>query len=164
MTSKSYVLPETPITFLASGGDVTFTQTSVASGAGRQSAQHDFGAAARAFAYKWRAWVKFATTPVVGETVDFYLKTSDGTHSDNDDGTTDAAVSSEDKLSNLRYIKSIIVDEASSTPEFSASGEMVIYDRYAQVVMWNASEDDLSSTAADHGFSLTPIPVQGQDS
>ena len=164
MTSKSYVSPETAITFRASGGDVALTLTSLGSSAGRQSAEHDLGASARADRYEWRAWVKFATTPVVGELVKLFLKTSDGTHDDNDDGATDAAVSAEDKLRNLRYIGAIEVDEASTTPEFSASG--VIHDltsRYIQIVFWDETADGLSATAGDHGFDLTPIPPQGQD-
>ena len=161
-TSKAYYLPETKHEFLASGGDVTFTLTSLAASAGRQSAQLDLGASAQPFMFRWRAWVKFATTPVVGESIDIYIKTSDGTHLDNDDGTGDAAVSAEDKLKNLRYVGSIIVDEASSTPEFSASGTVAIYERYVQLVIWNATADALSATAADNGAYLEEIPLQGQ--
>ena len=163
MTAKAYLLPETPITFQASGGTVTFTPTSLATLSGRQSAQHNFGTLARATHYNWRAYMKFATTPVVGETIDIYLKTSDGTHIDNDDGTTDAAVSAADKLKNLKYIGSIVVDEASATPEFSASGVCFIPWQYLQVVFWNATVDSLSSTAADHGFILEPWSMQAQD-
>ena len=161
-TSKAYYLPETKHTFLASAGDVVFTQTSLASGAGRQSAQLDLGAGAQPPLFRWRAWVQFATAPVVGETVDFYLKTSDGTHLDNDDGVGDIAVSAEDKLLNLRYIGSITVDEASATPEFSSSGVISVYDRYAHIVCWNSTADALSATATEHGFSLEEIPLQGQ--
>lgn len=166
MTSKLYVLDESSadVEFLASGGAVAFTLTSLGATAGRQSAQHDFGTSARPLIFEWRAWVKFATTPVVGEEIRFYLKTSDGTHLDNDDGTGDAAVSSEDKLKNLHFLGSIIVDEASSTPEFSASGITAIYSRYIHIVAWNATADALSSTAVDHGFKLHPVTPQGQDS
>jgi len=163
MTSKVYVLPETAIEFAASGGDVTFTPTSLAASAGRQSAQHDFGASARAFLFDWRAYCKFTTTPVVGEHIDIYLKTSDGTHIDNDDGTTDAAVSNVDKLSNLTRIGRIIVDEASTTPEFVASGVVSIMARHVQVVFWNDTADALSATAADNGFVLNPVTPQAQD-
>lgn len=163
MTSKAYQLAETALTFKASGGDVTFTPTSLAAGAGRQSAQKDFGTSARSYMYNWRAYVKFATTPVVGETIDIYIKTSDGTYPDNDDGTTDAAVSAKDKLKNLTFIGSIVVDEASTTPQFVASGRVQLSHRYMQVVFWNATVDALSSTAADNGFILEPTVVQGQD-
>jgi len=163
VTSKAYLLPETAITFKDTGGTVVFTPTSLATVSGRQSAQHDFGATARAFVFNWRAYIKFATTPVVGKTINIYLKTSDGTHIDNDDGTGDAAVSAANKLKNLHYIGSITVDEASATPEFSTSGVISIYSRYVQVIFWNATVDSLSSTAADNGFILEPATVQGQD-
>lgn len=147
----------TSVSFKASGGDVAMTLTSLAASAGRQSAQWDRGASDLDYLYEWRAYIKFATTPVVGETYDLYLKTSDGTHLDNDDGTGDIAVSSSDKLKNLQQIGSITVDEASSTPEFSASGRVSIGARYVHLVAWNATADALSSTATDHGIILTPI-------
>jgi len=161
-TSKAYYLPETKSTFLASAGTVVHTLTSLGTLAGRQSAQLDFGSGAVAFMFRWRAWVKFATAPVVGEVIDYYIKTSDGTHLDNDDGTGDAAVSDIDKLKNLRYIGSITVDEASNTPEFSASGTVAIFEQIVQIVAWNATADALSSTASDMGFYLEEIPMQGQ--
>lgn len=163
MTSKAYQLPETALQWLSSTGDAVITLTSLAAGAGRQGALRDFGATAHARDYAWRAWVLFATAPVVGETIDIYWKSSDGTHPDNDDGTGDAAVSAEDKLKNLTYIGSIVVDEASATPEFAGSGNVEIMHRHGSPVFWNASADALSATALDHGFKLTPMPIQGQD-
>lgn len=165
MPNKVYIIPETAITWLASAGTETLTLTSVAASAGRQGALHDFGTSARAGGFIWRAWVKFATTPVVGETVRIYWKSSDGTHPDNDDGTGDAAVSAEDKLRNLKLLGVIVVDEASTTPEFAASGylpEEWSAHRYGAPVFWNATADALSSTAGDHGFSLTPVPAEIQ--
>lgn len=162
MTSKSYILPETKHTFRNTGGSAALTLTSLGAGAGRQSAQLDLGTAAQPFMFRWRFFMKFATAPVVDETIRLYLKTSDGTHLDNDDGTGDIAVSAEDKLKNLRYIGKLTVDEASSTPEFSCSGQIAIFDRYVHIVVWNATADAFSATAADHGFDLEEIPFQGQ--
>lgn len=162
MPNKIYQHDETAITWLASGGTAVLTLTSVGAGAGRQGALRDFGTSARARLFAWRAWVKFATTPVVGETIQIYLKTSDGTHPDNDDGTGDDAVSSVNKLRNLIHLGNIIVDEASTTPEFVASGIVEIGARHAAPVVWNATAGALSSTAGDHGFSLTPIPMEVQ--
>ena len=162
MANKIYQHDETAITWLASAGTNVLTLTSVAAGAGRQGAHDDFGTAARSKVYAWRAWVKFATTPVVGEVVYIYWKSSDGTHHDNDDGTGDIAVSAEDKLLNLKLIGRIIVDEASTTPEFVGSGEIMVPHRYGAPVFWNATADALSGTAGDHGFSLTPIPPEVQ--
>lgn len=163
MPNLIYMQPAAQITWLASGGDNVLTLTSLGAGAGRQGALDDFGATtARSRLYEWRAFVKFATAPVVGEYVAIYGKTGDGTHRDNDDGTGDSAVSAEDKLRNLVRLGSIIVDEASTTPEFSASGLILINSREFAPVFWNATADALSSTAADHGFSLTPVPDEVQ--
>jgi hypothetical protein len=163
MVSKVYQHDETAITWKASGGSELLTLTSVAASAGRQGALHDFTTAARAREYAWRAYVKMATAPVVGEVIYIYWKTSDGTSPDNDDGTGDIAVSAEDKLKNLHGpIGAIIIDEASTTPVFVASGEIDVAHRYGSPVFWNATADALSATAADHGFVLTPIPLEGQ--
>ena len=161
-TSKAYLLPETAIDWLSSTGDELITLTSLAAGAGRQGALHDFGTAARAPEFAWRAWVKFAATPVVGEEVMIYWKTSDGTSPDNDDGTGDIALSAEDKLKNLMYLGSIIVDEASTTPLFVSSGDVYLPQRWGGPVFFNDTADALSATALDHGFSLAPVPIQGQ--
>ena len=162
-TSKAYLLPETAITWLNAGGSELLTLTSIAAGAGRQGALHDFGTAARSPEFAWRGWVKFATTPIVGERVKVYWKTSDGTSPDNDDGTGDIALSSEDKLKNLMFLGSIIVDQASTAPLFVSSGDIYLPHRYGSPVFFNDTADALSSTATDHGFSLTPVPIQGQD-
>jgi len=162
MPSKAYINPETPVTWLSSAGTELITLTSLAAAAGRQGALHDFGTIPRANRYKWRAWVKMSTTPVVGEVIKLFIKTSDGTHPDNDDGTGNIAVSAENKLKNLTPIGFIKIDEAAIGVEFSASGNVLIDDRYAGPVFWNSTADALSTTAADHGFSLTPIPYESQ--
>jgi hypothetical protein len=164
-TSKAYLAaPETAITFDAAGTTVVFTQTSLATQTGRQSAQHDFGDAARAYKYRWRAKVQFATAPVVGEAVDFYYKSAltASTVLDNDDGTGDADLSAEDKLKNLHYIGSIIVDEAVQDIEMVASGVIDIYERFIHIVCWNDTADALTATSTEHSFILTPISIQGQ--
>ena len=163
MTSKAYQIAETAITWKNTGGSELLTLTGVAAAAGHQGALHDFGTVAYAREYAWCAYVKFATAPVVGETIDIYWKSSDGTHPDNDDGTGDIAVSSVNKLKNLKLLDSIVVDEASVTPEFVASGFMNVTHRHGSPVFWNRTADALSSTATDHGFILTPMPIQGQD-
>lgn len=162
MPTKIYQHDETAITWLASGGSALFTPTSLAANAGRQGAHYDLGAAARSYLFAWRAWVKFSTTPIVGEIVRVYLKTSDGTNHDNDDGTGDIAVSSINKLNNLLHLGNIMVDEAATGIQMVASGEVYIGRRYIAPVFWNATADVLSATAADMGFSLTPIPQESQ--
>ena len=162
MPNKVYQHDETAITWLDTGGTELFTGTSVSSGAGRQGALHDFGTSARAERYAWRAYCQFATTPVVGEVVQIYWKSSDGTHPDNDDGTGDIAVSAQDKLRNLEFLGNIVVDEAATGVKMVASGEINVPHRHGAPVFWNATADALSSTASHHGFVLTPIPMELQ--
>ncbi len=158
MANKVYQIAETDITWLASGGTNALTLTSLSAGAGRQGARHDFGTSARPIRFAWRAWIKANATPTVGQVIEVYIKTSDGTHSDNSDGTSDSAVSSGDKRHNLQRLGIIVIDQASTTPEFVASGMVELPHRYVQPVLWNAmSAIALSATASDHGFKLTPI-------
>jgi hypothetical protein len=161
MANKVYQHDETAITWLASGGTHAFTPTSLGSGAGRQGAYRDFGTSARSRLFAWRAWIKPGGTRVVGEIVRVYLATGDGTIYDNDDGTGDIAVSSVDKLRNLQQIGSIVIDENAAVT-MAASGVVEIGARHAAPVFWNGTNNTLSSTAADFGFSLVPIPDEIQ--
>lgn len=161
-TSKAYILPETILVWKSSGGDELLTLTSVADSAGRQGALHDFGTTARSPDYAWRAWIKVTSSATVGNRIKVYWKTSDGTNPDNDDGTGDIALSAEDKLKNLEYLGAITIDEASATPVFAASGMLEHKHRHGCPVFFNEAGVALSSTAADHGFSLLPVPLQGQ--
>lgn len=161
MANKVYQALETVITWLASGGTATFTPTSLAGTSGRQGAHHDLGTASAARRFGWRAWIKPGATRTVGDRIEVYLKTSDGTRHDNDDGTGDIAVSSVDKLNNLLWLGTILIDENAAV-EMVKSGEVFIPHRYCAPVFWNTSANALSSTAADFGFSLTPVPDEVQ--
>jgi hypothetical protein len=161
MANKIYQSTETAITWLSTGGTELFTPTTLGAAAGRQGALHDFGTAARSRLFAWRAWLKPGATRVVGETVQIYLKTSDGSHPDNDDGVGDIAVSALDKLRNVSFLGTIQIDENAAV-EMVGSGIVEIGARYAGPIVWNASANALSGTAADFGFSLTPIPDEVQ--
>ena len=161
MPNKIYQLQETAITWLASGGTYAFTPTSLGSAAGRQGAYGDLGTTSRGRWFAYRAWLKPGGTRVVGEYIEVCLTTGDGTRYDNDDGTGDIAVSSVDKLRNLRRLRPIIVDENAAV-EMGSSGYVFIEQRYVAPVFWNRSANTLSSTAGDFGFSLTPIPDEVQ--
>lgn len=158
----------TVITWADSGATHVITLKGLASGTGRQGVEHDFGVAAVPSRFMWLAQVQFdtATTPVVGETVDIYLKTApDGDNYDNDDGDgTDIAVSAEDKLKNLWYLGSIIVDEAAADVKMQASGFIEIGAEKVAPVFWNATADTLDDDASttDLKFRLIPIPLEIQ--
>lgn len=151
----------------AQSEDAAFEIHNLASGAGHQSAQYDKGVVAVSRLYEWRAFVQFATAPILGEAVRIYLKTagsSDGAtaHPDNDDGTTDGAVSAEDKLVNLKYLGSIVVDETTANVEMVKSGFVEISERAFQVVFWNGTQDALTNDVDENGFMLTPVPDEIQ--
>jgi len=171
MANLIYRNRETTIWFVPAAAtqaeDAAFECHNLAAGAGRQSAQYDLGEGAVARLYEWRAFVQFATTPVVGEMVRIYLKTAGSssaatTHPDNDDGTGEGAVSAEDKLKNLHHIGNIIVDEAAADVEMVASGVVEIAERAIQAVIWNGTADALTNDVDENGFMLSPVPDEIQ--
>lgn len=161
MANLVYQNEDTAITWLSSGGTNAFTPTTLGAAAGRQGAHHDFGVAARSRRYYWRAWLKPGATRTVGQPIYVYIKTSDGTNPDNDDGAGDIAVSAQDKLRNVRLIGVIEIDENAAV-SMVASGEIELSSRYVAPVFWNATSNSLSTTAGDFGFSLTPVPDEIQ--
>ena len=158
----------TVLTWADSGANKAITLKGLASGTGRQGAEHNFGVNAVETRFMWLAQVQFdtATPPVVGESVDIYLKTApDGDNYDNDDGDgTDIAVSAEDKLKNLWYLGSIIVDEAAADVKMQASGMIEIGAEKVAPVFWNGTADTLDddTSTTDLKFHLIPIPYEIQ--
>ena len=152
----------------AQAEDYAFEMHNIAANNGRQSAHWDRGVDAVPALYAWRAFVQFATNPVIPETVDFYLKTSGSDasatiHPDNDDGTGDIIVSVEAKLNNCHYLGSIVVDEALADREMVASGTVYITARGINIAMWNSTADALTNDVDENGFYLTPVPDEIQD-
>lgn len=140
----------------------TWEVDAIANAAGRQGALHDFTTGSVARRFSWRAYTQCQATPTLGALIRMYWKSSDGSHPDNDDGTGDAAVSAEDKLRNLQYLGSIVVDEAAANIEFTKSGWLWMPQRYGAPVLWNASGATLTTDEAEHGFILTPWPDEVQ--
>ena len=166
MTNKLYTIAETVIAWHDTTGDLGMTLNNLAAGAGQQGAQKDLGAITtpRSGLYGYRATVAFATTPVVSEVVGVFLKTSDGTYPDNDDGVTDLTVSAEDKLRNIMRLKHITVDEAAISVNMVVSGQVYIPadQRYVMPILWNYTADNLVATNDVSRFMLWPIPPELQ--
>lgn len=165
MANKILKIDETAIIFGSEGGDdVAWTTESVANNAGRQSAHHDLGAGgtARAFRFMYRFYTQLQATPTLKQAVRILIKSSDGTHHDNDDGTGDIAVSAEDKLLNLRELKPAIVDEAAANIETVSSGLFEHYERYIAAVLWNQSGATITSDASETKLVITPVPDEIQ--
>lgn len=162
MANKIYAAPESVVSFKASGGTVTFTPTSLASGSLRVSAQYDRGSGSKPGRYVWRLTTKLASV-AAGAFVSVYLSTSDGTTQDGNLGTSDATSSSADKIRNLQWIGNVVCDKGSDSAEpWNGSGVVEIFDRYVSVVVYNISGVALSSTAGDHILTLTPMPDEIQ--
>lgn len=166
MANKIYINPETPIIFADTAHaseDYIITLSALAADGVRVSAQGDLGAAPRSEWYTWRAFIDgFNTAPVVGETVDFYLASSDtsgaGTE-DGDVGVADAAGATAD-LPNLLYLGSATVQTTTTTDELIASGIVRIAARYVSVVVHNNTADALETST--HSFTLTGTPPEVQ--
>lgn len=163
MPNKIYQVDETTLKFNGEvGADVAWSIEGLATAAGRQSAHHSLGTVARARRYKYRLFIQFQLTPTVGNVVRLYLKTSDGTHPDNDDGTGDIAVSAEDKLKNLKLVDILAVDQAAANIETVVSGEIEISAADIAFAIWNESGAAINATDSNSGLLLTPVPDEIQ--
>ena len=138
------------------------TLNNLAAGAARVGAQKDFGAGSTAGLYQWRLTVQFETAPVVGETVDVYLSTSDGTEEDGQEGEADAAVGDTNSLKNMHFIGSLVVTSTDADHDMTASGVCRIPTRYVSPVIHNNTADNLQATNDTGEFTLTPIPDEIQ--
>ena len=162
MANKVYVVRETPIVWSDTAGDLAMTLNNLAADAGRVGAQKDFGAGSTSEWYEWRLTVQFETAPVVGEAVDIYLSTSDGTEEDGQEGEANAALGSTNSLKNMHFIGSMVVTSTDAAHDMTASGICRIAARYASPVIHNNTADNLKATNDTGEFTLTPIPPEVQ--
>ncbi|GAG17135.1 unnamed protein product [marine sediment metagenome] len=146
----------------SSAGDVTFSAASIAFQAGRKSDLWDRGTSPQPEEYTWRAKTALQATPVVGETIDFYMAQSDSAIIDGTTTSGDAAFTDEDALANMVYVGSLVVD-TTTTDSVQSGGVFRMTTRYGILVMWNnTAAETLSASAGDHDFIVTPIYPQGQ--
>lgn len=162
MANKIYVARETAIVWSDTAGDLVMTLNNLAAGAGRVGAQKDFGAGSTPEWYEWRLTVQFETAPVVGETVQVYLSTSDGTEEDGQEGEADAALGSANSLKNMKLIGVLVVTSTDADHDMTASGICRISTRYVSPVIYNNTADNLQATNDTGEFTLTPIPPESQ--
>lgn len=159
MANAVYQKAATAITWKDSGGDLAFTLQNLAAGSGRQGAIKDWGAlsSARPTRYHFRLKVSLESAGTLGERIELYWKSGDGTNYDNDDGTGDIALSATDKLKNLLLIGVMYTDEAAQDIPMSIQGYFDDFNRYGQPVLYNATTDNLQNTANDAYVVVTPI-------
>ena len=158
MANKVLMQEETPIVWAASGGDYALTLSSVSAGAVRVGQQGDLGAVPRSRWYKWR-YVNdsFGSAPTVGQTVDVYWASGNGTYTDGNVGTSDAAGSTV-ALPNLLRLGSATVQTTSTTDDVIISGIVELADQYGALVI----DNNTSVTITGGRFELTPIPDEIQ--
>lgn len=164
MANKVYINPETDVDWTddTTGGDETLDLGSLATDNVREGDRHDFGAAARSEWYEWRLVIDgFDTAPVVGETVDLYWASSDGTNADGNASTSDAAGAAND-LPNMRYLGSAVVQTTTAGDNLVASGIFRFTSRYGQPVIHNNTVDALLGTSDAHHVYIIPIPPEVQ--
>ena len=168
--SEAFIKTQSDVVFAASGGDVTFTLTSLADNAGRISALYTISAANVARRAGYSMWVKtqWAATPDQYGSLDIFLSElpdSDITSSwaPGQEGITDAAVGDVDSIGNMRFIGSAISENA-------ASGEVIVSRpfnftttaRAFSIVAINRGGAALSSTASHHEIRLQPYTWEAQ--
>ena len=158
MANKVLMQEETTKVWTASGGDYALTLSSVSAGAVRVGEQGDLGAAPRSRWHKWR-YVNdsFGSAPTVGQSVDVYWASGDGTYTDGNVGTSDAAGSTV-ALPNIKFLGSATVQTTSTTDDIIISGIVELADRYGAPVI----DNNTLVTITGGRFELTPIPDEIQ--
>jgi hypothetical protein len=162
MASKVYVAREVTIVWTDTTGDLGLTLNNLAAGVARIGAQKDWGAGSTAEWYEWRLTIQFATAPVIGETVDVYLSTSDGTEEDGQEGIIDAVLGGTDSLKNMHFIGSLVVTSTDADHSMTVSGMCRINTRYVSVVIHNNTADNLKASNNISKLTLTPSPPEVQ--
>jgi hypothetical protein len=163
VANKVYQARETGLNFRpsgAGGSGVNFALNGLGVGAGVISDRQDFGTASRSRVFEWRAALTGNST-VVGEKVELYLVTSDGTNADGGLPSSAGAVTDVNRLRNLMHLGTVEVDQTGTGKLLVASGVVELYARYGQLLAWNGTSDALDS-GNTHSVMLTPVPDEIQ--
>ncbi len=147
------------------GADVAFSIEGIATTAGRVSAQYDLGASPRDYLFMWHAELLMQATPTQYTSLDFYAAAAydgDSTMIWGDVGATDAALGDVDQLRNLKFIGSLVIEEADTT-KMVGGGMFEWPHRYISIVMHNnATGATTNATDSNCLFFLQPYNIQGQ--
>jgi hypothetical protein len=161
----------TTVTYKDSGGDVTFTLQNLAAGAGRRSPSSEFsvdGYGPQGYYVRFILSAGFESAPVLGEMVALYaieygIGGSASSIGTNDDGNADGAVSSIDKLRNLKQLLVLQADEAAADIPMAAEAHFEDLGRHLAFAVWNfSSADNLQNTANTSYVEVTPYVYEIQ--
>lgn len=162
--NKILVTKGTPLLFAdaAQTEDVTLTLSALAADAGRCSARYQkTGGNVKSQRWEMRPHIQLTGTNVVGEVIEFYVSTSDGTSAQGGIATTDAALTT-DQRKNLTFVGMLIVDQTTTNTTMIAAFPVVIEEAYFSVCVWDASSLPLKTDTAVHGIVMTPMDLEVQ--
>jgi hypothetical protein len=163
MANKIYTTRETPVTFLPNGGSASFKVQGLPTQSGYISNRLDLGTASKSGRFEWRATTQVSGgPPSVGEAIEMFLVTSDGTYVDANMPSGEIMFTNSNSRRNMKYIGSLAVDIAATGTPFTSSGRVTIDGRYVSVVWFNFTAGTLSPATGVHAFQLTPIPDEIQ--
>lgn len=166
MANESYINNGTALLINGeAGADYALSAEGVTNAAGRVSAQIDLGAAPRPNIYSWSCEVQFQATPTQYKGLEIYIAEApdgDSTQISGDVGATDAALGDVDMRYNLKYIGSVISENAAASEKCVNAGEFVTLNRYISVVIYNDSGASINATDSNFRFNLQPKYYQGQ--
>ena len=161
MPSKQYVAREAAVTW-SDTSTPAMTLNNLATTVARMGAQKDLGEGSTPEWFNWRLTVQFETAPVVGETINIYISTSDGTEEDGQEGTANANIADNNSLANMNLIGHLKVTSTDATHSMTASGICRIPTRYYSPVVHNTTADNLKATNDTSKLTITPIPPESQ--
>lgn len=166
MANEAYIRKGTALLINGeAGADYAWSVEALANAAGRVSAQIDLGAAPRPYEYEWSCEVQWQATPTQYATLDLYVAAApdaDSTQIDGDIGASDAALGDVDMLRNLRYIGSVVSENAAASEKCVASGTFRHTMRYLSLVAYNGGGATINATDSSFRFDLVPVYIQGQ--
>lgn len=168
--SKQYTTPGVPYTFAdagqtpAGGGTlVQMTFSNLPTQQGRVSTRIDKGAGAQPSIWEARCRISLTGTNVLGQDLQYYIASSDGTDIDNGLSATDANFTSVDSRRNLRYIGSLVVYQTTTnTTMYASFNGIYIPSRYFSVVIFNNTTLSTETSTTKHRCVLTPQPFEMQ--
>jgi hypothetical protein len=162
--SAQYTLPGTPVLFAdaAQAGSIPWTLSNRTSGVGRVSTAYDKGVGAQPSLWEIRCWISLSGTNVVGQTVEYYLVTSDGTHADGEPAAGDVALNSDQRrvLTMLGVLP--VYQTATNTTMTVSFRNVYIPSRYFRLAMWNATGLPTETSTSKHGCTATAMTPQMQ--
>jgi hypothetical protein len=155
---------ENPVEFRDSGGNVSISLASLATGTGRVSDRVDRGPGSKPGLYEVRGIFQTITLGFnIGDAVELYLFQSDGVYIDGSVGAVNASFTGTKRLNGI-YIGSVVAASTSAGVDHIGSfADVKITSRYFSLGVYNSSTvRALSSTPNVNRVIFTPVPEEIQ--